>query len=150
MNTIWSQSIGFKTTFRVGPQLRGSKGVKMLLKHRPPSVDSYVSGASKPRIQNINTTNSVRSIKGLLQWRIIVQTQPFAKPMYWIHHHDYSSDHHHSTKAERSVINQLIPLNGIIKSKTSTLRSSRKNFAGCQWMAAAGAIMFGSTQRNVS
>ena len=32
----------------------------------------------------------------------------------------------------------------MIKSKTRTLRSSLKNFPGCQWMAAAGEIMFGS------
>ena len=57
--------------------------------YKPPSVDSHVSGASKPRVQDINTAHCVRSIQGLLQRRIIVQPQTFAKPMHRIHHHDY-------------------------------------------------------------
>lgn len=63
-------------------------------KLRPPSVDSDVSGASEPGIQDINTAHRVRSAQGLLQRRIIMQPQTFAEPVDRVHHHAFSLARH--------------------------------------------------------
>lgn len=59
----------------------------MVLNDQPPSIDSHVGGSGEPGVQDINTTQAVRAAQGLLESRIVVQPQAFAKPVHRINHH---------------------------------------------------------------
>lgn len=72
---------------------------------RPPSVDPDVSGSGEPRVQDINTAYRVRSAKGLLQCRIIVQPKTFAEPVHGIHHHASLLFHHQNKIHQKVSIN---------------------------------------------
>ena len=102
------------------------RAIKKGLNNKPPSINSHVSCASEPRVQNINTAHSVRSVQGLLQCRIIVQPQTFAKPVHRIHHHN-SLLFHHSSKIHET--NRSVSEDSLERCATVASRDSNKVYS---------------------
>ena len=56
----------------------------------PPPVDSNVGRSCKPGVKDIHTTNSVRSLDGLSEGRIVVEPQALPEPVDRIYDHYFT------------------------------------------------------------